>query len=118
MKRINVTFYDEIYEKIAARAEKNRSKSIAEQVRELVELGLKIEAVSESQSTESQSLDQEHLLSMLKNNLVWALETRLLARYLVERLPENDKQNHIEILDKYREKASDYVEGMLDARAK
>jgi hypothetical protein len=33
-------------------------------------------------------------------------------------LPENDKQNHIEILDKYREKASDYVEGMLDARAK
>lgn len=115
MKRINVTFYDEIYEKIAARAEKNRSKSIAEQVRELVELGLKIEAASENQNTENQS---EQMLSMLKNNLIWSLETRLLARYLVERLPEIDKQNHIEILDKYREKASDYVEGMLDAQAK
>lgn len=118
MKRINITFYDETYEKLAARAEKNHSKSIAEQVRELVELALKIEAVSENGDADIHANTQKNMLAMLKNNLVWSLETRLLARYLVEQLPEDAKQNHLDILEKYREKANDYVEGMLDAQAR
>jgi hypothetical protein len=54
---------------------------------------------------------------MLKNNLIWTLEARLLARYIVEQLPDADKQDHLEILEKYKEKANHYVEGMLNASA-
>lgn len=118
MKRINVTLYDEVYENLEERANKNGSKSISQQIRELVDLGLKVEAAAEKNGEDARDFDPEKLFEMLKNNLVWALETRLLARYIVERLPDADKQNHLEVLEKYKEKANHYVEGMLDANVK
>lgn len=118
MKRINVTFYDETYEHLEARAKKNGSKSIAEQIRDLVDLGLKVEAAAQQNGEAERDFGQEKILEMLTSNLVWSLETRLLTRYLVERLPDADKQNHLEVLEKYKEKASHYVEGMLNAAAK
>ena len=118
MKRTNVTLYDEVYENLEARAHKNGSKSISQQIRELIDLGLKVEAAAQQNGELGSDVEQEKILGMLKNNMIWALETRLLARYIVEKLPDADKQNHIEILEKYKEKANHYVEGMLNANVK
>ena len=118
MKRINVTFYDETYAHLEARAKKNGSKSIAEQIRDLVELGLKVEAAAQQNGGGASDLEQKKMLDMLKNNLIWSMETRLLARYLVERLPDDDGQKHLDLLEKYKEKANHYVEGMMNATAK
>ena len=113
MKRINVTFYDETYEILAKRAKKNGDVSIAQAIRELVDLALKVEAVAQNNSDNSAEDTSKKLMEMMKNNLIWALETRLLARYLVESLPESEKAKQIEILETYKEKANIYVEGML-----
>ncbi len=113
MKRINVTFYDNTYEILVKRAKKNGDVSIAEVIRELVDLALKIEAAAEKNDGNSTEDASEKLIEMMKNNLIWALETRLLTRYLVESLPESEKSKQVEILETYKEKANLYVEGML-----
>lgn len=115
MKRINVTLYDEVYETLEARAKKNGSKSISQQIRELIDLGLKVEAAAQQTGEDDSGFNQEKMFDMLKKNLIWGLETRLLARYMVEQSPNADKQNNLEILEKYKEKANHYVEGMLNA---
>src|SRR3990167_7837823 len=111
MRRINVTLYDEIYEKLEARAKKNGSKSISQQIRDLIDLGLKVEAAAQQSGEDDREFTQEKIFGMLKKNMIWALETRLLARYIVDQLPNADKQNSLEILEKYKEKANHYVEG-------
>lgn len=117
MKRINVSLYDEVYENLEARAQKTGSRSISQQIRELIDLGLKVEAAAQQNDETDLASGHEKIIGMLKNNLIWTLEARLLARYIVEQLPDADKQNHLEILEKYKEKANHYVEGMLNANA-
>lgn len=114
MKRINVTLYDEVYETLEARAKKSGSKSISQQIRDLIDLGLKVEAAAQQNSEDDRGFNQEKMFDMLKKNMVWSLETRLLARYIVEQLPNADKQSNLEILEQYKEKANHYVEGMLN----
>jgi metal-responsive CopG/Arc/MetJ family transcriptional regulator len=46
MNRINVTFYDETIEKLEERMKINGGKSIAHCIRELVDLGLKVEKIT------------------------------------------------------------------------
>src|SRR3990167_3682888 len=111
MKRLNVNFYYEIYENLEARAKKNNSKSIAQQVRELVDLGLKVEAVAQKNDGDGTSDISEKLLQMLKQNLIWALETRLLSRHLVEKLSTENNQINANLLETYKEKANNYIEG-------
>ena len=113
MKRINVSFDDGTYEQLVKRAEKNDSKSIANEVRELVDLALKIEAASEKNDGVSHQDYSEQLVEMMKNNLVWMLETRLLTRHLIDQLPGSDHENKLAIMEKCKEKAVSYVEGML-----
>lgn len=117
MKRINVSLYDEVYENLAARARKTGSRSISQQIRELIDLGLKVEAVAQQNDETDLVSGHEKIIGMLKNNLIWTLEARLLARYIVEQLPGADKQSNLKILEKYKEKANHYVEGMLNANA-
>ena len=47
MKRINVSLYDEVYENLEARAQKTGSRSISQQIRELIDLGLKLETAAQ-----------------------------------------------------------------------
>lgn len=118
MKRLNVNFYDEIYEHLEIRAKKNRSKSIAQQVRELVDLGLKVEAAAQKSGDGSADDSSEKLIKMLKQNLIWMLETRLLSRHLVEKLPNENNQINLDLLETYKEKANNYVEGLVNAAVK
>lgn len=118
MKRINVTFYDETYDKLEARRQDNGGKSIAHGVRELVDLGFRTEEALQKNDKESSKNDSEILIAMLKKNLTWALEARLLIRYLVENLSGTSREKQIEILEKYKQSAVDYIEGMLDEKNK
>jgi glutamate synthase domain-containing protein 3 len=113
MKRINVTFYDETYEALEARMKINGEKSLAPGVRELVNLGLKIEEAAQENNENRRENELEKILLLLKNHLTWLLETRLLARYLVEHFPESSKEKQAEILEKYKESAIHFVKGMF-----
>lgn len=116
MKRITVTIYDEINEKLEARTKKNGLESVSQCVRELVELGLRIEAAAEKSGEQNDENDLKKSLGELKNylksNLTWALETRLLARFLVEKHPGEMVEDKSEILQKYKASASHFVEGL------
>ncbi len=116
MKRITVTFYDEINVQLEERAKKNGLDSVSQCVRELVELGLKIEAAAEKSVEQTDENDIKKSLDELKNyiksSLTWSLETRLLTRFLVEKHPGEMAEDKSEILQKYKASASNYVEGL------
>lgn len=113
MERINISFPEEIYAKLEARRQKKGGKSLAENVRELVVLGLRIEEAAEKSDRNQDENDMKLLLEMLKKNLIWSMETRLLARFHMENLPNSSKEKMIEILDKCKEKATDHVNGLF-----
>lgn len=52
----------------------------------------------------------EKLNKMTKKNLGWVLEARLLCRFLVESLKETRHGNTMNLLAKYKEKATQHVE--------
>ncbi len=117
MRRPTITFTDEMYEKLENRMRENRLKSISECVRELVDLGLRIEE-SASKSTEKE--DEIDLLTavlelknLLKNNLSWSLESRLLTRFLVETNPADTQENKISILEQCKNKAQNHVDELV-----
>lgn len=113
MERINISFSKEMYEKLEARRQSMRQKSLAEGVRELVNLGLKIEESAKKNGDEDDNDDIKLLREMIKNNLIWSMETRLLTRFLVENSSSNNQDKILEILDKYKEKATDHVKGLF-----
>lgn len=117
MKRTTITFYDETYQKIENRVQKRGLQSIAQCIREMVDLSFKIEEAAENANGKDDKFDLSEVLlelkNLLKNNLNWSLETRLLTRFLVESQPEGSKEKKIEILEKYKESASNYVKGLV-----
>lgn len=115
MKRINVTFYNETMELLEKRAEKTGGKSVAYQIRELVDLALKVEEAAQRNNGGDPDLNQIKILDFLKKIMVWGLETRLLARHLAENMSTVEDQNGGDILDKYREKALNFIEGIVNA---
>ena len=117
MDRYTITFYEETSEKIKGRAQKKGISSIAQCIRELVELALKFEEMAEKSEGSLQENDLVALLSeiknLLKNNLNWSLETRFLSRFLIENNPNVTKEKQTEVLQKFKERAQDLVNGML-----
>ncbi len=63
MKRINVGFYNDTLEKIKVRMEKKALTSQADCIRELVELGLKVEEAAEKNA--GQETGEDILLTLL-----------------------------------------------------
>ena len=118
MERINVSFYDETIEKLKTRMKSNNAKSLAQGVRELVDLGFRTEEAMQKNEGSKDKNDLEILSELLKKNLLWALESRLLSRYLVENLPGSSKEKQIEILEKYKQSSIDYIQGLCDAKDK
>ena len=113
MERINISFSKEVYEKLEARRHAMGQKSLAEGVRELVDLGLKIEESAKKNNDKEDENDIKLLREMIKNNLIWSMETRLLTRFLVENSAPSNQEKMLEILDKYKEKATDHVKGLF-----
>ena len=113
MKRINITLYDDMFNKIQDRIKNTGGKSIAHEIRELLDLALRIEEAAKNNDEIEQQNDNEQILGMLKNSLVWSLETRLLTRHLVEKLASASGVNQSDILIKSKDKAIAYVDGLL-----
>jgi hypothetical protein len=118
MKRINVGFYNDTLEKIQVRMEKNALKSQADCIRELVELGLKIEEAAEKNA--GKETGEDMLLTLLGKidmymqiNLKWDLETRLLTRYIVGQFPKEIDGKLIPVLGEYKEKAIKHVKKLF-----
>lgn len=117
MKRPTITFTDDMYEKLEKRVQERGLKSLSECVRELVELGLRIEASAAKNSEKEDDTDPlSHLLelkNLLKNNLVWSLESRLLSRFLVETNSADTQENKVTLLEQYKNKAQHYVDELI-----
>ncbi len=117
MKRTTITFYDEAYQKLEERVQKKGLQSVAQCVREMVDLVFKIEEAASKSSEKEDEIDLLQVVlelkNLLKNNLNWSLETRLLTRFLVESQPDGTKDKKVEILERYKESASNYVKGLL-----
>lgn len=117
MKRISVSFYDEIYEQLEAHCKKINGTSIAQCVRELVDLGLKVEAAKEEKDEQPNDLKAlqtmvDKLKKMVEQNLSWSLETRLISRTLLEHSKDLSDSEPKELLVELKEKAEVYVKGM------
>jgi Arc/MetJ-type ribon-helix-helix transcriptional regulator len=117
MHRPTVTFSEEIYAKLKNRMQEKGFKSLSDCIRNLVELMLKIE---EAASKSKENNDETDILSeilqlkyLLKNNLIWSLESRLLARLLVETNPAISNENNIDILEQYKNKAQNHVDTLI-----
>lgn len=116
MKRISISFYDEIYEKLEQRMKKLGSPSVAQSVRELVDMALKIESAAKESNVNTYE-DKviaaiNELKKLFKADLNWSLETRLLARFLVDNHESGNGEKRADILEQYKKTATDYVQGL------
>src|SRR5579872_5752956 len=87
MDRITVTFYSEMSQKLKNRSEKRGQIPVAQSIRELVDIGFKVEDAAEKNESDGNGNDLLDTLSEIKNlirkNLDWSLETRFLQRFLI-----------------------------------
>lgn len=110
MKRLNITFYDEIIEKLSVRTKVKKCGSNAQSVRELVDLGFQIEeAASRKNEDKSESDGLSFMMDAMKNNLKWTLEILLIARQMMELLSDDDNENTNEMLKKCKEQAMNHI---------
>jgi hypothetical protein len=114
MKRINVTFYDEIIEKIKARTQAKKCGSIAQSIRELIDLGLRIEESANQQSEGQEDKDELSIVvDVMKSNLRWTLESLLIIRQLLEQVSDNSSEQSSETLLRCKEQALNHVKKMF-----
>ena len=122
MKRICITLYDEAYQKLEHRRQEKGTYSIAQCARELIDLGLKIEEVAQNPDKETPISDElkaiNEIKSLLRNDLDWSLEARLLIRFLVENTPPRHPSVNADTLSTYKEKAQDFVNRLFNEQTK
>jgi hypothetical protein len=121
MERITVSFSGETYEKIAKRADTKQMK-VAAYVRQLVELGLRIEEMSEQKSSENQTKDPlekslQLLQKLLQKEFTSNQETLYLVRYILTNIAEKNTGDHAKMLDAAKVKAQTILEVILEENA-
>src|SRR5687767_14866146 len=109
MERITISFYEEIYEKITQRAQMKRMR-VASYVRQLVELGLRIEEMSEQKQSDNTRPDPvEEALALqqklLQKEFISSQETLYLVRYILANIPEKNAGDHAKMLEAAKAKA-------------
>lgn len=119
MEKITIKIEDELLKKMNDRMIKTGCKSISQCARELIDLGLKIEEAATSQESEGvdDSIDPL-LLEILKNNLIWSLETRFLVRFLVEKKADAEPGQMNDFVKKAKEKAITHVNEFIQINKK
>jgi len=122
MERTTVTFYDEVYKKLKIRSDKNGQIPIAQSIRELVDIGFRVEEAASNNESDNSGNDLVEMFSAIKNllitNLNWSLETRLLQRFLIENNLCPEKSELIEALTKYKEIALSHVDKLINEKKK
>jgi hypothetical protein len=116
MKRISIGFYDEVCDQLEQIRKEDGLSTLAQCVREMVDLAIRIRTASKK-STEKMADDPviaavNELKKLFKSNMNWSLETRLLARFLVENHTSGDGEKRTDILDQYKKSSIDYIQGL------
>ena len=116
MKRISIGFYDEVCDQLEQIRNEDGLSTLAQCVREIVDLGIRVRKAAKK-STETMAEDPviaavNELKKLFKSNMNWSLETRLLARFLVENHTSQDGEKRTDILDQYKKSSIDYIQGL------
>ena len=118
MERTTVTFNDEVYQKLKIRSENHGQIPISQSIRELVDIGFRVEDASNKNDKNDQENDLINTLFELKNLLInnskWSLETRLLQRFLIESHPGLNKSELAEALTKYKDIAVNHIDALTN----
>jgi hypothetical protein len=124
MPRLTITFYTDVFNQLQEKAARKQIP-IAHYARALVDIGLRVEeaAAKKGEAGGDQKSEIEELGDLKKlweNDLFWLLESLYLVRYLVRHLIHNenlspeDNRNHTDdIINKAKDKAQSYVNGLL-----
>jgi hypothetical protein len=111
MKKITIKLDDILFEKMNERLTKNGHKTISQCARELIDLGLRVEEAASLQSEKKDGEGTPSLLfSMLKSNMAWSMEARLLSRFLVENIVE---EGGLDYMAKAKEAAAKHIEKIV-----
>ena len=113
MEKITIKLDDTLFKKMQGRIEKKGCETMSQCARELIDLGLRIEEAAASQGDKEGEAIHPLLLEMLKNSMIWSLETRLLVRFLVEKKSDNDAGEMTDFMKKAKERAIIFVDEFL-----
>lgn len=113
MKRITIGFDNDTYKILQEHYEKT-GININEYVRDLVDIGLRVEAMNADSDEKKSGLeDLDVILKMIKAGLQSNQETLYLVRYIISNLPNHSTQKNEEIRSEAKIKAETYVDGIL-----
>jgi len=117
MQRISIAFYDEIHAKLTERA-KQKNISIAQYVRDLVGIGLRVEAMTEQKDTTNSSdeklnSEMSAYKKLIRRDLDSSYETLYIVRHILINLLEEDPDKHAEILNTAKVKSRSFVDGLV-----
>jgi len=114
MRRINVTFYDEVLEDLEDRTKEKKSGSLAQSIRELVDLGRKLEkSVAEKNNEIHEPNDLNIMTESLKNIMGWVLESLLISRQLMMNRDDVNQDESEALLKKCKEQAMNHVKKLF-----
>jgi hypothetical protein len=117
MNRISITFYEEVFSKLQKYADEKKI-SIAQFVREMVDIGLRVQEISNKNDQENkkdmvlEKLDE--MQKLIKNNMISGYENLYLTRYSVLNLPEKSEEELDGVIEKAKIKSKAYIEGLSD----
>lgn len=118
MKRPSISLTEEMHQKLENRMEKNRIKSLSECVREMLDLAFRVEEAAEKSMEKEGQVDliSEVLVlkNLLKNNLIWSLQSKMLSQFLVEMNPATERFNKVTLLEDCKRKATDHVNTLVE----
>ena len=113
MKRTSIRITDDDYKKIQAQAEK-KSLLLADYLRYLIQLGLKVEEAAEKNHGErSPFLSIEEHILLWQTQLTWQRETCLLVKHLVDILTQAPMKDRDALMADAQEKAQARVHALL-----
>lgn len=115
MKRINVTLYDEVFAEIDNRTKENKCSSIAQSIRELIDLGRKVEKAAKQENEENDTPSELFFISeTLKNLMRWTLESLLISRQVMLKLHDENPDETEMLIKKCKEQAVNYTKKMFE----
>lgn len=112
MYRTSIGIKDADFKKIKANSEK-KSVMMADYIRTLIQIGLKVEEASElNMRDQSSPLDDPE--THWKTLLTWQMESRYLMRYLIKNGFQEPIEQRNAFLKEAKEKAALRIQGLLD----
>jgi len=116
MERICISLPDEMYNLLFDKAQQKKS-TVSHYIRHLMDLGLKVEEMSETNTdrNDGSKKELELIIHLLKKVLNADFETRILVRYLTANLDVGKEEDHEQMREKAKLKAESLVEGLMES---